>query len=50
MKPLVLTNEDKEDIFLGRLMEETAYEDVMDTATILTNFAVNGNIVVWAPF
>ncbi|HLL42252.1 MAG TPA: hypothetical protein VK369_03895 [Segetibacter sp.] len=43
MKPLVLTNEDKEDIFLGKLMEETASEDLMGTATILSNFAVNGS-------
>ena len=30
-------------MFLGRLMEETAYDDIMDTATIVTNFAVNGS-------
>jgi hypothetical protein len=30
IKARVLTEEDKEDIVLGRLMEETVYEDTVD--------------------
>lgn len=30
-----LTDDDKKDIVLGRLMEETAYEEVIDTNTFL---------------
>jgi len=36
LKSHVLTDDDKEDIVLGRLMEETNYEDVIDTNTFLS--------------
>ena len=35
IKGHVLTEDDKEDIVLGRLMEETACEEVIDTNTFL---------------
>lgn len=35
LKSRVLMDEDKEDIVLGRLMEETDYEEVIDTSTFL---------------
>ena len=35
IKGHVLTDGDKEDIVLGRLMEETDYEEVIDTNTFL---------------
>jgi abortive infection bacteriophage resistance protein len=35
IKGYVLTDDDKEDIVLGRLMEETNYEEVVDTNTFL---------------
>lgn len=35
LKSRVLTDEDKEDIVLGRLMEETNYNEVVDTDTFL---------------
>ena len=35
IKGRVLTDDDKEDIVLGRLMEETAYDEVVDTDTFL---------------
>jgi len=36
LKSLVLTDDDKEDIVLGRLMEETNYEEVIDTNGFLS--------------
>lgn len=35
LKGRILTDEDKEDIVLGRLMEETVYEEVIDMETFL---------------
>lgn len=35
IKGHVLTDDDKEDIVLGRLMEETDYEDVIDIDVLL---------------
>lgn len=35
LKGRVLSEDDKEDIVLGRLMEETNYEDVIDTDAFL---------------
>ncbi len=35
LKSRVLSDEDKEDIVLGRLMEETDYTEVIDTDTFL---------------
>ena len=35
IKNHVLTDDDKEDIVLGRLMEETVYEDTVDTHSFL---------------
>ncbi len=35
IKGHVLTEDDKEDVVLGRLMEETVYEDVVDTNQFL---------------
>lgn len=35
IKGRVLSDDDKEDIVLGRLMEETAYDDVVDTNEFL---------------
>lgn len=35
IKGHVLSDDDKEDIVLGRLMEETDYEEVIDTNTFL---------------
>jgi hypothetical protein len=37
LKSRVLTEEDKEDIVLGRLMEETNYNETVDTDTFLNN-------------
>jgi len=36
IKGHVLTDDDKEDIVLGRLMEETVYEEVVDTNSFLS--------------
>ena len=36
IKGHVLTDDDKEDIVLGRLMEETVYEEVIDTNAFLS--------------
>ncbi len=35
LKGRILSDEDKEDIVLGRLMEETEHEDVIDTNSFL---------------
>lgn len=35
IKGHVLTDDNKEDLVLGRLMEETDYDDVVDTAQFL---------------
>ncbi len=35
LKSRVLSDDDKEDIVLGRLMEETDYNEVIDTDTFL---------------
>lgn len=35
IKGRVLTDDDKEDMVLGRLMEETAYDEVVDTVQFL---------------
>lgn len=35
LKGRVLSDNDKEDIVLGRLMEETVYDDVIDTNNFL---------------
>ncbi len=35
LKSHVLSNDDKEDIVLGRLMEETDYNEVIETDTFL---------------
>ncbi len=35
LKSRVLTDEDKEDIVLGRLMEETDYNEIIDTDSFL---------------
>lgn len=40
-----MLTDDKEDIVLGRLMEETAYDDVVDTNPFLTSFVINVEIV-----
>lgn len=37
IKSRILTDEEKEDIVLGKLMEETNYGDVIDTNTFLNN-------------
>lgn len=37
IKSRILTDEEKEDIVLGKLMEETNYDDVIDTNTFLNN-------------
>lgn len=36
IKGRILTDNDKEDTVLGRLMEETDYKEVMDTNTFLS--------------
>lgn len=35
IKGHLLTDDDKEDIVLGRLMEETAYDEIIETSTFL---------------
>jgi hypothetical protein len=37
LKSSVLTEEDKEDMVLARLMEETNYDQTVDTDTFLNN-------------
>lgn len=37
LKSRILSEDDKEDIVLGRLMEETDYNDIVDTETFINN-------------